>query len=257
MSEPRASLSSVPHGSGRPRSFIASPIGAGAPPSLRLLDGCDDKEAPAVNDGTGLAEALLGLSGFRVLEVMETDAEVVIDIETVADVAGCAECGVRAEAQDRSTVEIRDLACFGRAARLVWRKRRWRCADDDCEARTWTDASPHISARTVLTDRAGWEAGARWGPTPAPWPAWPGSSACAGRRSWAPSSSTASRSWTTPPGWVRCSHHGAGGGCRLPRPGASAAPPAYESRTCRGPGAARRAPAGCHRTGGSSGGCRR
>ena len=111
-----------------------------------------------MNDGTGLAEALLGLDGFRVLEVTETEAEVVIDIETVAVVAGCAECGVRAEAQDRMVVEIRDLACFGRAARLVWRKRRWRCADADCEARTWTEASPHISARTVLTHRAGWEA---------------------------------------------------------------------------------------------------
>ncbi len=111
-----------------------------------------------MNDGTGLAEALLGLDGFRVLEVTETDAEVVIDIETVTDVAGCAECGVRAESQDRSAVEIRDLACFGRAARLVWRKRRWRCADTDCEARTWTESSSHISARTVLTHRAGWEA---------------------------------------------------------------------------------------------------
>ena len=111
-----------------------------------------------MSDGTGLAEALLGLSGFRVLEVVEGDAEVVIDIESVADVAGCAECGVRAEAQDRMAVEIRDLACFGRPARLRWCKRRWRCVDPDCEAKTWTEASPHVSSRTVLTRRAGWEA---------------------------------------------------------------------------------------------------
>ena len=111
-----------------------------------------------MGDGTGLTEALLGLSGFRVLEVLETDAEVIIDIETLADVAGCAECGVRAEAQDRMAVEIRDLACFGRAARLRWHKRRWRCADGDCDAKTWTETSTHVSARTVLTRRAGWEA---------------------------------------------------------------------------------------------------
>ncbi len=55
-------------------------------------------------------------------------------------------------------VEIRDLACFGRAARLVWHKRRWRCVDADCEAKTWTEVSSHVSARTVLTHRAGWEA---------------------------------------------------------------------------------------------------
>jgi transposase len=111
-----------------------------------------------VSDGTGLAEALLGLDGFRVLEVSETDAEVVIDIESTADVVGCGHCGTRAEAQDRMPVEIRDLACFGRAARLVWHKRRWRCVDGDCGARTWTETSAHISARTVLTRRAGWEA---------------------------------------------------------------------------------------------------
>lgn len=111
-----------------------------------------------MGDGIGLAEALVGLSGFSVLEVTEAESELVIVIETVDAVVGCAECGSRAEAQDRMPVEIRDLACFGRAARLVWRKRRWRCIDVDCEAKTWTETSEHISARTVLTRRAGWEA---------------------------------------------------------------------------------------------------
>ncbi|MGH3629673.1 MAG: ISL3 family transposase [Sciscionella sp.] len=111
-----------------------------------------------MTDGIGLAEALLGLDGFRVLEVKEKPAEVVIHVETYAEAAGCASCGTRAEAQGRMRVEIRDLACFGRPARLVWRKRRWRCADADCEAKTWTESSPHVSSRTVLTCRAGVEA---------------------------------------------------------------------------------------------------
>ena len=34
-----------------------------------------------MSDGTGLAEALLGLDGFRVLAVSETPAELVIEIE--------------------------------------------------------------------------------------------------------------------------------------------------------------------------------
>lgn len=110
-----------------------------------------------MSDGTGLAEAPLGLDGL-VLEVTEDDVEIVIDIETPGDVVDCGRCGTRAEARDRMPVEIRDLACFGRAARLVWHKRRWRCADADCEAKTWTETSPHISSRTVLTRRAGWEA---------------------------------------------------------------------------------------------------
>jgi len=111
-----------------------------------------------VNDGTGLAEALLGLDGFRVLEVIETPAELVIDVETTAELVGCGQCGTRAEAHERMTVEVRDLACFGRPARLVWRKRRWRCVDADCESKTWTETSAQFSSRTVLTRRAGVEA---------------------------------------------------------------------------------------------------
>jgi transposase len=115
-------------------------------------------ETPAVSDGNGLAEALLGLTGFRVLAVTETDSEVVIEIETTVEIVGCRWCGTRAEPQDRMAVAIRDLACFGRPARLVWNKRRWRCTDADCDARTWTETVEHVSPRAVMTRRAGAEA---------------------------------------------------------------------------------------------------
>jgi transposase len=111
-----------------------------------------------MSDGTGLAEALLGLDGFRVLAVVEGDDEVVVTVETVAAVVGCERCGVRAEAQDRTTIDIRDLTCFGRPARLRWIKRRWRCVEADCDARTWTERSTHVDAQVVLTRRAGVEA---------------------------------------------------------------------------------------------------
>ena len=65
---------------------------------------------------------------------------------------------MRAEAQDRMPIDIRDLACFGRPARLVWNKRRWRCTEADCEAKTWTEHSDHVDAQAVLTRRAGAEA---------------------------------------------------------------------------------------------------
>ena len=54
-----------------------------------------------MDDATGLAEALLGLDGFRVLSVDETPSEVIVTVETTADFVGCASCGVRAEAKDR------------------------------------------------------------------------------------------------------------------------------------------------------------
>jgi transposase len=111
-----------------------------------------------MSDGIGLAEALLGLDGFQVLEVVESADEVMVTIETVAGVVGCERCGCRAEAQDRTIVDVRDLACFGRPARLRWIKRRWRCVDADCDAKTWTERSSQVSARVLLTRRAGAEA---------------------------------------------------------------------------------------------------
>jgi transposase len=111
-----------------------------------------------VSDGTGVAEALLGLPGFRVLEVVETVAELVVTIETTATFTGCAGCGIRAEVHDRVEVGVRDLPCFGRPARLIWRKRRWRCREPLCDRKTWTETSEHLDAQVVLTRRAGAEA---------------------------------------------------------------------------------------------------
>src|SRR5215207_57229 len=111
-----------------------------------------------MSDGIGLAETLLGLPGFRVLDVVEADCEVVVTVESTAVRAFCRTCGVRAEPQDRMRVDVRDLACFGRPARLAWSKRRWRCREARCAARTWTEHSEHVDAQAVLTRRAGVEA---------------------------------------------------------------------------------------------------
>jgi transposase len=122
---------------------------------LRLFYGCNRRGDPCVCDGTGLAEALLGLPGFRVLEVVESaTGELSVTVETVVEVAGCPGCGVRAESQDRMEVTYRDLECFGRPVRLVWVKRRWRCRDADCEARTWTETNAAMASRVLLTRRA-------------------------------------------------------------------------------------------------------
>lgn len=55
-----------------------------------------------MGDGTGLAEALLGLDGFRVLDVRETSDELVVMVETTAEVVGCMTCGVHRGARSRS-----------------------------------------------------------------------------------------------------------------------------------------------------------
>jgi hypothetical protein len=59
------------------------------------------------------AEALLGLDGFRVLDVTESVGELTVSVETATAVAGCPRYGGRAEAQDRMPVTYWDLECFG------------------------------------------------------------------------------------------------------------------------------------------------
>jgi transposase len=110
-----------------------------------------------MGDATGLAEALLGLPGFRVLGVEETCAEVVIRVETTTGLVGCPGCGVVATAHDRMWVQYRDLGVFGRPARLAWWKRRWRCEERLCAMATWTETSEAFSHRCLLTRRAGVE----------------------------------------------------------------------------------------------------
>jgi transposase len=92
-----------------------------------------------------------------VLAVAEAGGELTVTVETTAAVTGCGACGVRAEAQDRRPVTYRDLECFGRPVRLVWRKRRWRCRELSCEARTWTETDEAMAGRVLLTRRAGVE----------------------------------------------------------------------------------------------------
>jgi len=102
-------------------------------------------------DGSGLAEAMLGLPSVRVTRVAEADDELVVEIETTEARAWCRRCGVRAESQDRMWVDVRDLECFGRPTRLrIW-KRRWRCRQRECDAKTWTEACEFLDAQVVGT----------------------------------------------------------------------------------------------------------
>jgi transposase len=100
---------------------------------------------------------MLGLAGLRVLEVEEGVGEVVIRVESTRTRAFCSSCRRRAQAQDRVEVHVRDAHCFGRPARLVLVKRRWRCRRDGCVRKTWTESIEGIVPRQVLTVRAGME----------------------------------------------------------------------------------------------------
>ena len=54
---------------------------------------------------------------------------------------------------DRRIVAVRDLAIAGRATRLLWNKRVWRCDLPVCPRRTWTEQRPEVAPRAAATER--------------------------------------------------------------------------------------------------------
>jgi transposase len=100
---------------------------------------------------------LVGLPAVNVLGVEDgPDGLLRVHIETRDPRPSCSGCSGAVVIKDRPSVELVDLACFGRPARLVWRKRRWSCPAPACAVGSWTEDVPAIAAsRLVMTDRAG------------------------------------------------------------------------------------------------------
>lgn len=109
-----------------------------------------------ITDPIAISERLVGLNDVCIIGLEDLGTTVHVHIESRTPRPGCHVCGVLAVVKDRSTVELVDLPCFGRAARLFWRKRRWCCPEDDCPNGSWTEEVASIAARRlVITDRAG------------------------------------------------------------------------------------------------------
>jgi transposase len=108
-------------------------------------------------NATRMCALLVGLPDITVVGVEDQPGRPLrVHVETSAEVVGCAGCGTRAWVKDRPVVALVDLPAFGRPAVLVWRKRRWRCPEPDCEVGTWTENDSRIAAvRAAMTDRAG------------------------------------------------------------------------------------------------------
>ena len=76
---------------------------------------------------------------------------------------GCPSCGVVATLHDRKPRWVRDLPAGGRPVTLVWFTRVWRCAEEECGRRTWSERHQAIRPRAVLTERARAECARRVG----------------------------------------------------------------------------------------------
>src|SRR3990172_2430144 len=100
----------------------------------------------------GEASRLLGLAGLRVTCVVVRDDDGLdLEVETVTRPGPCPHCGGSdLVTKERPVVAVRDLPLAGRVARLLWRKRRFRCRG--C-GRTHTEKHPALPARQRVSGR--------------------------------------------------------------------------------------------------------
>ena len=111
------------------------------------------------SDPTRMCALLVGLPDVVVVGVGEWPRWLRIGVTTRRRHGRAAPgCGGAVHDHGRREVELVDLPVFGRPARLVWAKQRWRCPNRSCPVATWTEQNPQIaSTRCALTTRA-----ARW-----------------------------------------------------------------------------------------------
>jgi hypothetical protein len=96
------------------------------------------------SDATHTCALLVGLPAVRLLGVEETGGgRIVVHVELAGAPPACPACRARARVKDRDAVELVNLPCFGRPARVIWRKHRWQCPA--CSSGSWTGEEPAIA----------------------------------------------------------------------------------------------------------------
>jgi transposase len=107
-------------------------------------------------------DTLFNLPGVHVLDVAwhewrrKLPAGLRLLVETSPAPTGCPGCGVIVEARGRRVRRLHDIPAFGAPVELVWRQRRYRCAEPDCPVRGFSEDHDLAPPRAKLTTRAAW-----------------------------------------------------------------------------------------------------
>jgi transposase len=110
-----------------------------------------------------MASVLFGVEG---LQVIEADAELdgSLTVWVVTDhpgAAACPDCGTHSvRVHEHVLVHPRDLRRGVDEVSVAWLKRRWKCGNDGCARKTFTESLPAVPARCRLTERLRGLAGA-------------------------------------------------------------------------------------------------
>lgn len=108
------------------------------------------------------ATRLFGVDGLAVerVDVDEAGGRLVHLVTADETAAGCPSCGVVATSvKDWVRTRPRDLSYGAAPTRLIWRKRRLRCAEAACERQSFTESLPAVPRRARLTTRLRTELG--------------------------------------------------------------------------------------------------
>ena len=106
-------------------------------------------------DDTRISNVLVGLPDVRILNAVDDGKHLTITIEKVTGAPACPRCAASAHLKDRRCLTLVDLPYRGRAARVIWRKRRWRCSAA-CAQPSWTEQDERIAfPRHSMLTRAG------------------------------------------------------------------------------------------------------
>ena len=100
-------------------------------------------------DATRMCALLVGLPDVRVVAVGEWPLWLRVEIETTLGRPTCPSCHRSPHDHGTREVMLVDLPVFGRPARLVWRKHRWRCPNRTA----WSDREP---VKTPGSPHRGW-----------------------------------------------------------------------------------------------------
>src|SRR5918994_6619494 len=117
-------------------------------------------------------DALFNMPGVHVIDVgwrllsKGGEQRLVLTVETGPAAVGCPGCGVPGTGHGRRVRRLHDIPAFGAPVELVWRARRYRCAEPACVVDGFTEHHELAGPRAKLTARATWWATAASGPIP-------------------------------------------------------------------------------------------
>ena len=107
-------------------------------------------------------DTLFNLAGVHVLGVVWRDRSskvafgLGLTVESHPAETGCPGCGVIAVGHGRRLRRLHDIPAFGAPVELVWRQRRYRCAEPACPVSGFSEDHPLAPAQAKLTARAAW-----------------------------------------------------------------------------------------------------